>query len=101
MKKNKQKSLFDRFRFYKYSGPIVFVPLILLIVTLFIYVYTQVDFYESWSCDTLQDYVMDVDIPTDIIPHGEMTISQHNKIHVLLQECQDNQRFSSPIEHLK
>ena len=89
-------------RFYKwrYSGIIVVPSVVILIFAAIYYQQSQLEFFDNWSCETLTDYVMDIDVPKEYPKHNDMTEYQHNKIHSHLQECQDNNRFSVPLNHL-
>lgn len=94
------KSFLTRFYKWRYSGIIVVPTLVVLVFAAIYYQQAQLDFYDNWSCETLTDYVQDIDVPKGFLTHDEITIPQHDKIHFFLQECQDNKRFSVPLNHL-
>lgn len=66
----------------------------------FLYMEYEKEFYTAWSCDTINDYLMDIDVPSYIPNAHTLPEDQHLELHQILQECQDSQRFSKPIEHL-
>jgi len=70
-----------------------------LILTLWFYFTAQAEFFEYWSCETLKNYALNVDVPDHITPHGELTESQHLHLHTLLEECNDFDRFNVPFDH--
>jgi len=52
------------------------------------------EFFTAWSCETIESYLLDQDVPDDIIKHNELTEEQHNKLHTLHQQCVDDTPFS-------
>jgi hypothetical protein len=89
-------------RWYKwrYSGIITVPTLVILIFAAVYYQQSQLEYFDNWSCETLTDYALGDDVPDRYPKHNEMTDNQHNKLHGYLQECQDNNRFSTPLNHL-
>ncbi len=75
----------------------MFGPLILLAVVTWIYMDMQTEFFTAWSCETLYDYIQDIDVPDRFPKHTEITEDQHLKLHTILAECQD--RFNAPSNH--
>lgn len=98
MKKNKRASLGTRFWRYKWSGPIVFAPLIILGVFTWAYFENEKEFFTSWSCDTIEDYLLNIDVPERFPIHNELTDNQHIKLHKIYQECVDT-KFTPDINH--
>ena len=98
-KSQRNNSKLSRFVYYKWSGPIVFVPLILLGVFGYIYMETEKEFFTAWSCDTISNYLLDIDVPDDIVKHNDITEEQHIKLHKIYQECTESEKFSMPISH--
>ena len=93
-------NIITRWYKWKLSGIItVGLGAILLIVGLF-YLQGQAEFFDSWSCETLIEYVQEDNSALGFPLHDEITDVQHNKIHVYIEECEDNNRFSVPINHL-
>ncbi len=63
---------------------------------------TEKDFYDKYSCDTIRDYLMDIDVPSDIPNAHSLPEEQHLEVHQIQEECEANQRFSEPLlEHQK
>lgn len=98
-KSQKNNSKLSRFVHYKYSGPIVFVPIILISVLGYYNMTVTAEFFDPWSCDTLRDYVLGDEVPDRFPLHNEITEEQHLRLHIILQECQDLERFSAPMSH--
>uniref|UniRef100_A0AAT9JGS8 ORF27 n=1 Tax=Nitrosopumilaceae spindle-shaped virus TaxID=3065433 RepID=A0AAT9JGS8_9VIRU len=96
-----QYNIFKRWYKWNYSGVITVVLGVILVFGGLFYWQDNQPFYNNWSCDTLVDYVMNVDVPDQFPKHNELTEDQHNQVHQFLDECQENNRFSAPIEHLK
>jgi len=99
MKKNKRASLGTRFKYYKWSGPIVFVPLIVLGVFTWAYFENEKEFFTAWSCQTIEDYLLNKDVPDRFPTHNELTENQHIKLHKILDECKNDAKFSPKINH--
>lgn len=91
--------MLSRFVYYKYSGPIVFVPLIVLGIGVFLYMDYNQEFFTAWSCETVHDYLLDKDVPDDIPRHNDITDEQHLKLHKIVQECNDAAKFSEKMLH--
>jgi len=89
-----------RFLHWQYSGLVVVPTAVILIMIWWFSATGDMEFYDYWSCDTLKNYVMDLDVPEDIPSHKDLTEEQHLHLHVLLAECQDNSRYSEPLKHL-
>ncbi len=96
MKKNKQQPLLSRWWRYKYSGLITFAPIIIGAIILAVVVNEEQEFYSAWSCDTLEDYLLDKNVPDEFPNHNDLTDEQHLKLHGIYQECMDNTSFISP-----
>ena len=95
----KTVSPLGKFYRWKYSGLIV-VPSAVVIILIVWFSYTSsLEFFDYWDCTTLRNYMMDVDVPGNITPHDELSITQHLHLHEIVQECQDFDRFSGPISH--
>lgn len=88
-----------KFYRWKYSGLVVVPGAVVLILTCWFIGTAQAEFFEYWSCETLKDYAMNIDVPDHITPHGELTERQHLHLHTLLEECNDFDRYSEPFEH--
>ena len=86
-KSQKNDSRFSRFAYYKYSGIIVFAPIIILIIGTYIYVSDQQEFYSAWSCETINDYLLGDDVPDEFPVHSDLTEKQHVKLHQIYDEC--------------
>jgi len=84
---------------WKYSG-MVTVPIlaVLIVVTLF-YWESELEFFYTWDCDTIKNYMLDQNVTKDITPHDEITEKQHVKLHVIYQECLDFNSFNESIDH--
>ncbi len=86
-KSQKNNSKLSRFAYYKYSGIIVFAPIIIFAIGMYIYIDDQQEFYSAWSCETINKYLLNEDIPDDIPYHKELTEKQHVKLHIIHDEC--------------
>lgn len=93
MKKGKQAPLLSRWWRYKWSGLITFAPIIILSIALYGYMELEKEFFTSWSCDTIEDYLLDIEVPDRFPTHLELTDDQHLKIHKIHQECVDDTPF--------
>ena len=88
-----------KFYKWKYSGLVV-VPGSVLIIAILWFSYTSsLEFFDNYSCSTIKDYMMDIDVPSDVTPHNDLTEAQHLKLHALLDECIKYDRFSEPVKH--
>ncbi len=97
--KTKTVSPLSKFYRWKYSGLIV-VPGCVILILLVWFSYTgSLEFFDGYSCTTLKNYMMNVDVPKDVIPHDKLTDEQHLHLHEIVQECEDFDRFSAPIKH--
>ena len=85
---------------WKFSGFITVPIIAVLIIGAVYYQQSTVEFFNNWSCETLVKYTMDEDTPRGMITYEELSEKQHNLLHQFLKECQDNNRFSTPINHL-
>ncbi len=56
----------------------------------------QQEFFTAWSCDTLEDYLLDKNVPDEYPSHNDITDEQHIRLHTIYQECVDNTSFLSP-----
>lgn len=97
--KTKTVSPLTKFYKWKYSGLIVVPSAVVLILLVWFSYTSSLEFFDYWSCDTISNYMMDVDVPLDITPHNDLTEDQHVKLHGIYQECADNDRFSEPMKH--
>ena len=62
-KSQKNDSKFGRFLYYKWSGPIVFAPIIILSILVILFIQSDQEFFTAWSCETIEDYLMRQDVP--------------------------------------
>lgn len=99
MGKTKTVSPLRKFYRWKYSGLIVVPGACAVILCMWFYFTAQAEFFEYWSCDTIKNYMMDIDVPDHITPHDELTEKQHLHLHTLLEECNDFQRYDEPFSH--
>jgi hypothetical protein len=97
--KTKTVSPLTKFYKWKYSGLIVVPGVVALILLAWFSFTSTLEFYDYWSCETISDYMLGVDVPSDITPHNDLTENQHLKLHGIYQECVDNDRFSEPMKH--
>jgi hypothetical protein len=97
--KTKTVSPITKFLHWQYSGLIVVPTACALILLFWFYSTSQAEFFDYWSCETIKNYMMDIDVPDDITPHNDLTEQQHLRLHELLAECNDFQRFSEPFSH--
>ena len=87
-----------KFYRWKYSGIIV-VPGSVALILLVWFSYTgTLEFYDSWSCETIYNYIADESSP-GVTPHGNLSDKQHLHLHELVEECQEYNRFAEPIVH--
>jgi len=86
-KSQKNDSKLSRFTYYKYSGIIVFLPIVLFAVGMYIYIDDQNEFYSAWSCETINKYLLNEDVPDNIPYHNTITEKQHDKLHIIYEEC--------------
>lgn len=73
------------------------IPFIVLAVGIYAYIETNNEFFSSWSCDTIRDYMLNIDVPAQFPKHNDLTSDQHIKLHKIYQECVDNTRFFTPV----
>lgn len=97
--KTKTVSPLRKFYRWKYSGLIVVPTACALILLFWFYSTSQAEFFDYYSCDTLKNYVNGIDLPKDLTTHDELSEQQHMRLHNLLDECNDFQRFSEPFSH--
>ena len=83
---------------WKYSGIIAVPGVVILILTLWFSYTFSLEFFDGYSCDTLRNYMMGVDVG-DVIPHDLLDDSQHFHLHEIIQECREYDRFAEPINH--
>jgi len=98
--KTKTVSRLHKFLHWQYSGLIVVPVACALILGGWFYATGEMEFFDYWSCETLKNYVNDVDVPRNVTPHDELTVEQHVHLHELLNECQEHSRYSEPLKHL-
>ena len=98
-KSQRNNSKLSRFVYYKWSGPIVFVPIIILAVSVYVYMSVEQEFFTAWSCDTIENYLLDIEVPDKFPKHNDITDSQHVKLHKIWQECVDAEPFHKPNTH--
>lgn len=99
MGKTKTVSPLRKFYRWKYSGLIVVPGACAIILCTWFFLTSQAEFFEYWTCDTLKNYVNNVDIPDGMTVHDDLTEKQHLHLHKLLAECNDFQRFDEPFQH--
>lgn len=87
----RNNSKLSRFAYYKYSGIIVFAPIIIFAVGVFIYMDDQSEFFSAWSCETINGYLLNEDVPPEFPLHSEITEKQHVNLHKIYDECQQVQ----------
>ena len=76
------------------------VPGSIVLILLVWFSYTSsLEFYDGYSCTALRNYLMNVDVTNDVIPHDKLTDSQHLHLHEIIQECREYDRFVEPINH--
>jgi len=98
-KSQKNNSKLSRFVYYKNSGLIVFVPLTVLGIIGYIYMESEKDFYDTWSCDTVSDYLMDINVPKEFPNAHTLPEEQHLELHRIQDECVKSERFAEPPKH--
>lgn len=96
-KSQRNNSKLSRFVYYKHSGLIVFVPIIILSIVGYLYIDSEQEFFTAWSCETIRDYVNNVDVPERFPIYDELTGEQSLKINNIIKECNDNTKFSERI----
>ena len=94
-KSQKNNSKLSRFVYYKYSGIMVFAPLIITAVIGYVYMASEQEFFSSWSCDTINNYLLQIDVPEDIPKHDTLTENQHLKLHIIHQQCVESTPFTT------
>ncbi len=97
-KSQKNNSKLSRFVYYKWSGPMVFIPIIVLAVGVYLYMDYQQEFFTAWSCETVSDYLLGKDVPPEFPKHNELTEKQHIRLHQIYEEC-SNVQFLGMTEH--
>ena len=95
----KQVSSLRKFYRWKYSGLIVVPGACVLILAVWFSLTAQAEFFEYWACDTLKNYVNNVDIPDGMTVHDDLEPSQHEYLHKLLEGCNSFDRFDEPFQH--
>ena len=65
---------------------------------MYIYIDDQQEFYSAWSCETINSYLLNEDIPDGIPYHNELTEKQHVKLHIIHEEC-SKVKFLGMVEH--
>lgn len=95
LKKNKQAPLLSRWWRYKWSGLITFAPIIILSIGLYIYMDMEREFFSAWSCETINDYLMDIEVPDDLPNAHTLPEDQHLKLHKINDECFNSEKFSN------
>lgn len=99
MGKTKTVSPLRKFYKWKYSGLIVVPGACALILCAWFYLTAQAEFFEYWTCDTIKNYMMDIDVPDHITAHNDLTEEQHLHLHKILGECNSFDRFDEPFQH--
>lgn len=94
-KSQRNPSKLSRFVHYKWSGPIVFAPVIILAVVGYFVITAPTEFFESWQCIEIEEYLLG-NTPAQYPKHNELTESQHLRLHTIYQECVDNTDFLTP-----
>ncbi len=87
MGKTKTVSPLRKFYKWKYSGLIVVPGACAIILCTWFYLTAQAEFFEYWTCDTIKNYMMDIDVPDHITAHNDLTEEQHLHLHKILGEC--------------
>lgn len=96
---SKTVSPLRKFYRWKYSGLIVVPLACVLILAVWFSLTAQAEFFEYWSCDTIKNYMMNIEVPDHITPHNELTEEQHLHMHKLLEGCNSYDRFDEPFKH--
>ena len=86
-----------RYYRWRFSGIVTVPTVIALIIISWQFVVMDQEFFNAWSCDTLYDYVQDDRVPDRFPKHNELSEEQHNKLHLIIQECIDNDRYLEPF----
>ena len=94
----KNNSKLSRFAYYKWSGIIVFAPIIIFGIGLYIYIDDNQEFFTAWSCETINDYLLGDNVPLEFPKHNELTEKQHLKLHQIYEECSQVQ-FLGMVDH--
>jgi len=97
-KSQKNNSKMSRFVYYKYSGLIVFIPLIILGIGVYSYMELNKEFFTAWSCETVADYVNEKDVPENIPLVHELDSSQYSKLENIVNECNSMTKFNERIK---
>ena len=72
--------------FHKYTGFIIAGVSFAIIVPWIAYDESQKEFFENWSCGQINAY-SNAENTVDVPQHDELTDSQHERLHVILDEC--------------
>ena len=73
----------------------VFAPLILTVIIGSVYMVSEQEFFSVWSCDTINNYLLQIDVPEDIPNHSTLTENQHQKLHSIHQQCVESTPFTT------
>ena len=82
---------------WKYSGFVTVPVVAVIILAVMISWNNNMEFFEMWSCDTIYKYIQDTDVPVGMTSHEDLTILQHDRLHVIFAECQTAGTFSPDI----
>jgi len=86
---SKTVSPLTKFYRWKYSGLIVVSGIVVIILAGWFYYTSTLEFFDTWSCEGLIDYVM-TDKDLGVPKHNELTEKQHLHLHEILQPCMDD-----------
>lgn len=98
-KSQRNTSKLSRVVYYKYSGPMVFIPIIILAVGVYSYMEYEREFFTAWSCETIGDYLLGENVPPEFPKHNDITDEQHIKLHRIIDECNAQAKFSEKMSH--
>jgi len=75
---------------YQYSGFITVPLVIIIVVWSLLYMTENLEFFHSWSCETLIQYKTDENLPSNIIPYDQLTDEQLKKYEKIVKTCMFN-----------
>lgn len=86
--RTKKVSRLRKFYVWKYSGLVVVPTAVVLILTAWFWYTSTLEFFDSFSCQGLIDYVTyDRDLGEGIPMHSELTEEQHAHLHEIIAPC--------------
>ena len=83
---------------HKNTGFLVCFGILAVAVPWYFYETNSQEFFENWSCGTIQSYLLVYDQETykrDYPDHDHLTEEQHVRLHEIIDEC----NFSGMFEH--